>query len=92
MIRVKVDLVPFGYEDKAYQIAEVVIANDGTGDSFFGNYIVARKSNNDTVQFAKVRDFQRSEGVLELIKLCIEAKEEQPDNPDNEIFKRIKGV
>ncbi|MCI0354301.1 MAG: hypothetical protein L0099_04560 [Acidobacteria bacterium] len=39
MLRVTVELVPFGEEAQKRKIAEAVIYNDGTGTPLVGNYV-----------------------------------------------------
>ncbi len=39
MLRIRVELVPFGEEAEARDIAQAIIYNDGTGDIGTGNYI-----------------------------------------------------
>jgi hypothetical protein len=38
MLRITVQLIPFGQESKARTLATMEIANDGTGDTHVGNY------------------------------------------------------
>lgn len=72
MIRVTVDLVPFGNEDRSHKIGEMVIANDGTGDSVKGNYGYAWKDNSYSSGDGAVFDFPRGDGIWELIRQCLE--------------------
>lgn len=80
MIRVKIDLIPFGDESKAKQIAEVVIANDGTGDNKTGNYIVVSKENSNEPVLGRIFKFPRKNGILALLKIALGAKAKSPES------------
>ncbi len=38
MLRITIELVPYGKEDLTEKISEIIIYNDGTGDYKVGNY------------------------------------------------------
>lgn len=68
MLRVKIELVPFGDESMTKQIAEMVIANAGINPStgshkYIGSY--ADDKGNDFTGL--VREHDRSKNVLELL-------------------------
>lgn len=90
MIRVKVDLVPFGNEDEAREIAQMVIANDSTGDSVTGNYGFVY-SNKFEFEEGALFDFPRNAGIWELISRCLNSDETHTDNELIELlWKRLK--
>lgn len=70
MLRVTVDLVPFGDEDRALKIAEAVIYNDGTGDSVSGNY-VAGFCERGWIGMTKVKNFKRRRHVWALVRSAL---------------------
>ena len=86
MIRVRVELVPFGNESQARQIASMVVANDGSGDSEWGNYVYAY---NDTLSKSVisgvVRDHYRSMGLWTLLKRVLNSSNEY-DDTDKELI------
>ena len=66
MIRVTVELVPFGIEENKKHLGTAIISNDGTGSHASGNYdIVLSKWNNKEDEVWK-RD--RVEGFNRLFK------------------------
>ena len=79
MIRVKVDLVPSGNEDKATEIAQMVIANDSTGDSVTGSYGFVYS---DKFEFEEgaLFDFPRNAGIWELISQCLNSSDTHKDD------------
>ena len=79
MIRVRVDLVPFGNEDEAKQIGELVLANDGWGNAFTGNYVFAYADNHGEACEGSVKDFPRRQGIWKLIAECLNSNLEPHD-------------
>ena len=71
MIRVRVDLVPFGNEDKAKEIGQLILANDGSGNVFTGNYVFVYADNSGVEHEGSVKDFPRRMGIWELISECL---------------------
>lgn len=71
MIRVRVDLVPFGNEDEAKEIGQLVLANDGTGNAFTGNYVFVYADNSGLEYEGSVKDFPRKMGIWELLAECL---------------------
>ncbi len=71
MIRVRVDLVPFGNEDQAKEIGQLVLANDGSGNEFTGNYVFVYADNSGTEYEGSVKDFPRRQGIWELLAECL---------------------
>lgn len=63
MIKVTVELFPYGNKDKRQVIAEAVIINDGTGGFEKGNYDVRL----DKLEPIKVRNHLREKGIWALI-------------------------
>ena len=85
MIRVLVELWPFGDESRRRPIGEMKIWNDGTGTKKTGNYkfVWWRRAKTTRNQRCKphqgeVRSFPRlSKNVFELIRLCLNAPEKK---------------
>lgn len=76
MIRVTVDLVPFGDESQSRKIAEMIIANDGSGDSEWGNYVYAFKDNYTDPTSGSVADHYRPLGIWPLVKRVLNSTHE----------------
>lgn len=76
MIRITVELVPFGIEERAHVIAKGTIANDGTGTHNHGNYVCelrSAKRGNRLMGRGMVAGFPRKRlNVWHLIKLCLQ--------------------
>ena len=67
MLEVKVSLVPYGDRSKERTIETLIIYNDGTGSSDYGNYVVKYK---DKV-VAEVKKHYRPYGALELLRRAL---------------------
>ena len=70
MLRVTVEIVPFGIENRAREIGKMLIANDGTGDYHTGNYVFTYNEDSRVYNGA-VYDFPRSMGAWELLARCL---------------------
>ena len=86
MLRVRVELVPFGQEDLVAQIGCLLIGNDASGDEEVGTYDVAYRPGdpeNVTAEIlterdwewthARVEDHARDQGLLPLVEAAIQA-------------------
>ena len=76
MIRVTVELVPFGDNGKAKKIGEMVIANTGSvgGDTAsYEAWIGPDDYTKSKAIFGRLENFDRSKGAWELIRLLTEA-------------------
>ena len=67
MLRVTLEMVPFGQEESKYTIGVVEIGNTGTGTSEFGNYVVAH----DGEVVGKIRRYPREQGAWKLVNRCL---------------------
>lgn len=91
MIRVTVELVPFGDDSKAKVIGRILIANTGVGNATTGYYASITEYNTDRgayISKAEVTDFSRKEGVWSLIHKVLTA--DQCNESDKLIFERLK--
>ncbi len=82
MIRVTVDLVPFGEEDNSKTIGKFVLANDGKGDVDYSDYVFVYSDDLDGEREGTIKNFKRSEGIWKLISECLS----NPGEVDNEEF------
>lgn len=80
MIRVRVELVPFGNEDEAKEIGQLVLANDGYGNVFTGNYVFAYADDSGREGEGSVKDFPRQQGIWELLGECLSNSVDVHDN------------
>jgi hypothetical protein len=71
MLRVKIDLVPFGNEDSAVEIGEMVVANIFTSSDNIAEYIYAYEDDIRGQIFGNVRGFDRNRGAWELVYECL---------------------
>lgn len=65
MLKIIVEMHPFGDENEKYEIESFTIHNDGTGSSEYGNYI-ATFLGGDTM--IPIKGHNRRRGALYLIK------------------------
>jgi hypothetical protein len=72
MIRVTVELVPFGRDEWAKRIGTLLIANDGTlrGEDM-GNYVFIRDDDQVGRREGSVSEHDRSGSVWDLIGKCL---------------------
>lgn len=69
MLRITVEIVPYGDENMAREIGKGYIINDGSGDSNKGNYdctFIETDKNKRTSK--KLKDFDRNKGLWTLIR------------------------
>jgi hypothetical protein len=92
MLRITIDLVPFGDEEMTKKIGEMVIANKTmTLDS--ANYEAWAADDKGFEAFAELTDFDRSKGPWELLRLISEAmllEDHQPDQEPQSHSQRLK--
>lgn len=76
MLRITIELVPFGNEDEAQKIATMLIANEGTGDYKVGNYAYVYNYSDrpDEPEFGYVRRYPRIQGAWGLVKRVLSDK------------------
>ena len=91
MLRVRVDIVPFGIESDSSEIGQMIIANDGTGDTSLGSYAFVYSDTHGEYSEGTVKNFSRREGFWKLISECL-TKPSEVDNEDliNRIWERMK--
>lgn len=76
MLRITIELVPFGVEDEAHKIATMLIANDGTGTHKTGNYAYAYEyaDRPDDPEIGIITRFPRNDGAWELVRKVLNNK------------------
>lgn len=83
VIRITVELHPFGDASRKKVIGRMDIWNDASGDAYTGNYRFSYFNGDEPTKRTKwrtgfVRGFARkSKKVWELIKLCLEAEQRE---------------
>ena len=71
MLRVTIELVPFGDESRAREIGIMLIANDGEGTTIKGDYAYAygyTDGRGSKFSTGTLKNFYRSQGAWALIK------------------------
>jgi hypothetical protein len=67
MLRISIDLVPYGKKEFKREISSITIFNDGTGDALVGNY--KYKLTDDTGSITgKLKGHERDKSVFHLLK------------------------
>lgn len=99
MLRITVELIPFGDEDRAKKIGEMVIANTGYygGEHSYEGWTAPDSHSGEPAMFGRVL-FDRSQSVWELIKVMLKSmrddKHEEPftdsDSISQRLFRRLK--
>lgn len=67
MIRVTIELIPYGEEDEKQTLETLEIVNDGTGGMLFGHYDVYHRRGEQTVNGKRVDYHPRAQGVVPLV-------------------------
>jgi hypothetical protein len=70
MLRVTIELVPYGIEAEASTIGTMLIANDNTGDFRTGNYgyVYTYADRDHQIASGNIKNFPRSLGAWSLVK------------------------
>lgn len=92
MLRVTVELVPFGQEDKARKIGEMVIGNDLGYDETGHSYqaMLAPDDWNDTpAKYMRLKGYDRSQSVWDLIFLLLKGRNKR-HKKDKRLFKLLQ--
>lgn len=89
MLRVTLEIVPFGIEAEAKEIGTMLIANDGTGNAGVGNYVFTY-TENDAQYNGTVIDFPRSMGAWELVMRCLSTYDIITEDHEFEILELLE--
>jgi hypothetical protein len=99
MLRITVELVPFGQEDQKKKIAEMVIANAGLADSKEHNafsyeaWTAPDSHSGEPARYGVLHEFNRSQSVWELVRLmleCIRLERHKPSRAKDSLAQRLK--
>lgn len=88
MLRVTIELVPYGVEAEAKKIATMIIANDGSGDSYWGNYVYAFKEDKSEISSGSLSNHYRNQGAWTLVKRILNSSHEIEDGKE-ELEERV---
>jgi len=67
MLRITIDLVPFGKEDLTEKIGEIIIHNDGTGNHEVGNYKYELSDVEVSIK-GELKEHNRMQSVFKLLQ------------------------
>ena len=92
MLRVTVELVPFGIEEDAQVIGTMLIANDGSGNSQYADYAFAyhNDSNPNVIAKGTVKHHARSLGFWPLVKRVLSATLDNSNDVTDILVERLK--
>lgn len=93
MLRVTIELVPYGDETRKKKIGEMVLANDGDGTGKKGNYeawTAADDWSKEPARYGVLKNYDRSQSVWELMRLMLEAIRLEHHEPTTDLSKRLK--
>jgi hypothetical protein len=92
MLRITIDLVPFGNEEDSQTIGEMIIGNEHTYANNTANYVYGYRDDKGTQEFGCITRFDRSEGIWKLLHRCLdEGNIDYPEFEDilREKFRRV---
>lgn len=91
MLRVTLEVVPFGVEEEAKVIGTMLIANDGTGGYSVGNYAYALTYTDrpSDVATGTVKNFSRSLGAWSLVKKILNKRTEETNELTDRLVDRL---
>lgn len=96
MLRITVELVPFGDEKKVRKIGEMVLANIGDGTGRFGEYVgwaAPDTWSGEPARFGVLKAYDRAQSVWELVRLMLEAirlEKHKPPRAKDSLAQRLK--
>jgi len=96
VLRITVELVPFGDEDHKRKIAEMVIANSGDGTGIEGSYEAWTAPDGwsgEPAMYGKLDSFNRKQSVWELVRLMLEAirlENHKPSKKKDSLAQRLR--
>ena len=76
MLRITIDVIPFGYKEQMKTLGIMEIINDGSGNIELGNYTVYINPDERGDKF-RIEKFVRKRGFWELITEALLKKEEK---------------
>lgn len=75
MLKITIELIPWGIESQAKTIGQMKIWNDATGTKSRGNYkfrIFRKNSTSAVWKYGEIKDFKRQiDGAWKLLFLCL---------------------
>ena len=89
MLKITIELVPFGNDDEAQPIATMLIANEGTSSDYrVGNYAYVYNYTDrpDDPEFGYVKRYSRNDGAWGLVKKCLNDKYHASSNDTVELL------
>lgn len=93
MLRVTIEVVPFGDETKAYQIEEMVIANTGESEmdayAHSYEYALADSKGRHPIVYGDVPNHRRAYGAWELVRTILNQRVFS-DNPTTDTMNLLK--
>ena len=95
MLRITVELVPFGDEINKKKIGEMVLANTGSNEDGTCSYSAWTEadSHSEPAMFGKIKSFNRTQSVWELLRLMLEAirlEKHEPVTDELHVDQRLK--
>lgn len=96
MLRITIELVPFGDEDRKHKIGEMLIVNTGDSSGSKGSYkawTVSDDWSGKPARYGKLDNYDRSQSPWELIRLMLEAirlEVHEPSRRENSIAQKLK--
>lgn len=80
MLRITVEIVPFGNENAAREIGKGYVINDGTGTNNISNYnCIFKEIDNNKENKIKVKGFNRKKGFWPLVGEALKKMQKQTD-------------
>jgi hypothetical protein len=71
VIKVTIEIIPFGNENQRRKLGEINIINDATGTPDVGNYRIYYWKPDTGTLVTKVKNYKREDGYLKLLQKCI---------------------
>jgi hypothetical protein len=92
MIRVTIEVVPFGNEDRARKIGTLLLANDGEGTHETGNYAYVYGYTDRDASMARgtIKRFSRSQGAWALVRKILNSKSEEDTILTDKLMERLE--
>jgi len=92
MLRITIELVPFGDESRAREIGVLLLANDGEGTHESGDYAYVYGYTDRDMPFARgtVKKFSRNQGAWALVRKILNSRSEQDTILTDKLMERLE--
>jgi hypothetical protein len=71
MLRIKIELVPYGKEEWTRELGSIDIINDGSGDHLYGNYVYELTDYEGSSIKGKLKEHNRLQSAFKILQAVL---------------------